>query len=1131
MFKKRVTLWLGVLVLGGLCASRAAGGDGVGVRRVAADAFRVESGWQRDDAALRAQAAARAVSEIVLPAGSFAVWARFVGPLQLTAGEQSWKLRDGVSGRWRRVGSIVGGRLPLAVVASGEAEFHELLFSADAGYVPPDDETAVPRADGLLLALDFTDVARQSCRNTIADRTLHLNRCSRQDSGPWGHALRTGRHGVQVEDGLTFAAAAEAMTAMAWVRSESLGGYRAILFKGQRTSEPAKIHFHLGLADGQPEFKFADGKGAWAGLLRGKSYSVPAVPLGSWSHLAATFDKGTVRLYLNGRQVASRKSGVQRLIPNASALCIGEGQKSDGRPAFVFSGLIDGVKVFSRPLTSAEVSAVYEAGRSTHVNGGSPQDQPESIETPTFARKLKIVDRYEKNLPEDTIGHAKTTAAVRPHQGVPALWINDRPVAPIAMIPGGHFPRDVCRDFAAAGVHVYSQILWTWNGIVRESKAKTPEECTDWWLGPGKYAFERVDRQVQAMIAADPQAYIFLRLKLEPPAWWVRENPEELSQYEDGRRAPQYSMASEKWEATYERMLRDLIAHIEASSYAGHLIGYQPAGGQSSEWYWYGCHKGLIDYSPAACKRFGKWLKERYAGDVAALRKAWNDQQVDFDTARPPSNKARQATEHLLFRDSSKVGAVLDYQRFLTAMTVHHIIKSCRICKEASGGRKIAGVFYGYSFPYASTATGLWNLGFLGLQEVLDSPYVDFLCAPTNYSYRRGGEPGNFMSVYTDSYQLHQKLYWDEVDTRTCYYRDFSRCNVRTVPETLAVHQRALGYGLTKGTALWWFTLMGDHTFHDDAIMEDIARNQRASVASLAVDKSHVREIAVLVDEPSFLYMRMGLQPLMEPLTRDMHSQLATMGAPFDMYVLSDIADARMPDYKLYVFLNPFYLTDSQRAAIKAKVRRNGAVAVWFYAPGFIAEDGRLDVRGVRDLTGIAVRTADEERKLHLAVTNFDHPITAEIDRSDTLGQTEPVGPVFWVDDPQATVLGRLSPDGDVGMAVRDFGDWRSVYCASPIVNTKLLRGLARYAGAHVYSTTDDTFFANNNYAMIHTASTGPKEIRLPQPRDVYDALTGELLGRDMTSIRLEIPEQTTRIFRLVPPDRHDLGATVEDRR
>jgi len=1120
MLNKHTAIGLMLVVMAaGQARCPACAGQSAGPYRLAADAFRIESGWQRQASLLQAQGPSQACSETVLPEGQYAVWVRSRGEIQLTIGRQAWPVRGGEELAWHRAGQVSGGRLTLAVSAAGKAKFREVLFAAR-----PEDAprlSSASRADGLLLALDFAPVGQQACGDRAGNGPLRTTRRAEFTAGPWGHALRCQRGALEIEDAPGMASAVEALTTIVWARPESTTGYQALLYKGHRSGGSMAIHFHFGLCDGKPEFKFADAGGTWSGLFRGNNYPLPAVPVGSWSHLAATFDKGLIRLYLDGREVASHKGRIASLLPNDHALYVGQGQDPQGQPGFIFAGLIDDARVYGRALPAAEIASLYEAGRAAHAGTVAPQAPPEALPTPSFAQKLKIVERYEQDIPRDTIGRGPTTAAVRPHEGLPSLWINERPVAPIAMVPIDHFPRDVCRDFAAAGVHVYSHILWTWARVVPESKARKLDECTDWWLGPGQYAFERVDRQVQAIIEADPQAYIFLRLKLDPPGWWVSANPDELSQHEDGRRGPQYSMASEKWEETYERMLRDLIGHVEASSYAGHIIGYQPAGGSASEWFWYGQDKGLIDYSPAARKRFREWLRARYQEDVAALKKAWNDPEVTFATAHPPNEEARRTSEHLMFREASQARRVSDFQQFLTDITVHNIQKSCRICKEETKRRKIAGVFYGYSFHFAASGTGSfsqWNLGFLGLKGVLDCPDVDFISSPTDYRHRRGGDPGNFVSAYTDSYQLHGKLYWDEVDTRTCYYRGPDSYAVRTLPETLAVHQRAAGYGLTKGTALWWFTLTGDQTFHDEAIMEDIARIQHASQASLAVDKSHVRQIAVLADEQSFLYMRMGVGALMQPLMREMHDHLATMGAPFDMYLLSDIANASLPDYKLYVVLNPFYLTDATRAAIKAKVRRNNAVAAWFYAPGFVAQDGTLNAQGIGDLTGIAVRESLEERPLHLAITDFDHPITAKLRRSNLLPQTGPVGPVFWVDDPQARTLGRLVPDGKTGLAVREFDTWRSVYSAVPTMSTSLLRGLARYAGAHVYSTSDDVFYANHHYAMIHTATAGAKQIDLPQARDVFDALSGDVIARNTAVIRLEMPEQTTRIFRLTSP-------------
>lgn len=100
------------------------------------------------------------------------------------------------------------------------------------------------------------------------------------------------------------------------------------------------------------------------------------------------------------------------------------------------------------------------------------------------------------------------------------------------------------------------------------------------------------------------------------------------------------------------------------------------------------------------------------------------------------------------------------------------------------------------------------------------------------------------------------------------------------------------------------------------------------------------RDVAVLADEEKSFHLRMGVTALTRPLGRELRAKLATMGKPFDLYLLSDVANSHMPDYRLYLFLNPYYLSDAVRAAIKAKARRNRAVSVWFYASGCVRPDG-----------------------------------------------------------------------------------------------------------------------------------------------------------------------------------------------
>ena len=64
--------------------------------------------------------------------------------------------------------------------------------------------------------------------------------------------------------------------------------------------------------------------------------------------------------------------------------------------------------------------------------------------------------------------------------------------------------------------------------------------------------------------------------------------------------------------------------------------------------------------------------------------------------------------------------------------------------------------------------------------------------------------------------------------------------------------------------------------------------------------------------------------------------ELGFVGAPVDQYYHNDMANPDMPAYKMYIFMNVWLATEAERKAIRDKLRRDGAVAVWLYAPGFI---------------------------------------------------------------------------------------------------------------------------------------------------------------------------------------------------
>jgi chitodextrinase len=97
--------------------------------------------------------------------------------------------------------------------------------------------------------------------------------------------------------------------------------------------------------------------------------SSAALPLNTWSHVASTFDGTTLRLYVNGTQVASTPA-VGPIAASADPLRIG----ADLTWGEYFDGRIDNVRVYNRALAAAEV----QTDMNTAVTSTSPPPTPDT---------------------------------------------------------------------------------------------------------------------------------------------------------------------------------------------------------------------------------------------------------------------------------------------------------------------------------------------------------------------------------------------------------------------------------------------------------------------------------------------------------------------------------------------------------------------------------------------------------------------------------------------------------------------------------------------------------------------------------------------------------------------------------
>ena len=135
-----------------------------------------------------------------------------------------------------------------------------------------------------------------------------------------------------------------ALTLEAWVSPAVSNGWRTIIFKE---------------LDAIYELYASSSSGPGAGVNIGgyqEVFSGTRLPTNTWSHVATTWDGTTLRLYVNGVQVASR-AVAGTLSATSNPLRIG-GNANWGE---YFAGTIDEVRVYNRALSAAEIQADMNA--------------------------------------------------------------------------------------------------------------------------------------------------------------------------------------------------------------------------------------------------------------------------------------------------------------------------------------------------------------------------------------------------------------------------------------------------------------------------------------------------------------------------------------------------------------------------------------------------------------------------------------------------------------------------------------------------------------------------------------------------------------------------------------------------
>ena len=635
-----------------------------------------------------------------------------------------------------------------------------------------------------------------------------------------------------------------------------------------------------------------------------------------------------------------------------------------------------------------------------------------------------------------------------------------------------------------------------------------------------------------------------------PGSWWQQEGG--LRDTPDDTSRPLYmSYYDPGWRRDTKEALADFVRHFRSRWSRDRFIGVFYTYGSTGEW-GEQAKDGLFwsDRHPALVRWFREWLRRKYGTD-AALRAAWrlvgevrfndlrindsqyfrmtnakhhllDDLQADFERARQvgpmemdraelPNFMRRRLGRYGIIRDPDQARDVLDFLEAYAAGFAHLQQELAATCKAAGGGGVLTGTFNGYHLHGAYEVDG--GVIHTGYPEFLDiARDLDFC---TSASFYWGGENPTGDAVcnsVTGSYRIHGKGYLQENDQQTVLGRPGAAGagpQPATIRETVENMKRNWLARTVHGVGLWWFDFSFGNYEHPE-ILSAMARMR--AISERLIREPNERSFAGDRARCNIFYSVKAHQHLVSAANylRRVGTNLPQRhwnryGLPWEIYFPEDAG--AVPEARVCLFLNTLCLTRAERETIDRRFKRDGNILIWLYAPGVIDENG-YGIEKASELTGFTLETADEWRKQRIEIVRHEHPValalrgcdladfgSVAIDARSTSPELDRMNPQVFVSDADrdAVRLGVQEGTSRAAFAVKEFGDWTSVYASASILPAAVFRALLAWKGIARCTDALDNLYTNGDLVGLNALETGYRTLRFPAEFEVEDLFTGEL--------------------------------------
>ena len=605
--------------------------------------------------------------------------------------------------------------------------------------------------------------------------------------------------------------------------------------------------------------------------------------------------------------------------------------------------------------------------------------------------------------------------------------------------------------------------------------------------------------EITDAIEANSNAKFIVRLHINAPYWWCKDNPYECVLYRTPEgdhpsidRGEDYvrlirgdkdelraSAASEKFLFEACENIKVFLEALKGTKEGNSLLGIQPAYGFCGEWHAFG-----TDVSLPMRKYFKHWLIDKYKTEDA-LKAAWNDNAVTFESAEFHPECYR-CGDDISMRDPRYSQNTADAQIAFQKVNVDAIIRLCRTVKSAMPNI-LCGSFYGY---IVCVAEGVMPIeGHLGIDTIYKNrDAIDFLAGPACYRGNRKSDGVPMQRTLLESHRLNGLLWLTEMDQAPVDTDIYIGGNPQKFNETLSVLYRNAIMPLLGGEGFWFYdhrlvpgvtarlpeevpagtkiNPFASNIYHKKGwwdnphIMSKIGELKQFAEQVRGREYSVNSDVLIVIDLDSYYYRASGKD---SDGYYEILESFGRAGVAVNLIYACDIDKCDISKYKCVVFASSFAITPEERKLYEEKTKNTTAV--------FLNSHGYCDKSTLSEENISAAVSMKMERRIESAMF-YEDGTKEELSKS--------IQPVFSPQTDGAKVLTRYE-DGAPAAVHKE----NRIYIPNVSVSESLANYIVDISGAHRWTLSREPVVCGFGYVMLNCQRPGKRTLVFPSGKTV----------------------------------------------